>query len=160
MWGCQTLALPSPPLQAQCMAQRPPWEGKARTKVYMYACVCVCGGPSAQGWGRAQHSPHSLTGRSTDQRLWGLRDREQIIWPLWASVTLTWNWVSLPWQRNSEKCSKVKPGEVPGTVSGTGQGLRRCQFPPTPLRFLAQALPRNLSWKLPGGIFHANIAFL
>lgn len=53
-------------------------------------------------------------------------------------------WVSPPWQRDSEKCSKVKIGEVPGTVLGAGQGLRRCQFPPAPLRFLAKALPRNL----------------
>lgn len=135
MWGCQTLALPSPPLQAQCMAQRPPWEGKARTKVYMYACVCVWGALCpGLGQGSAQptqpdgskHRPEALgtEGQGADYLIslslsyshleLGISSLAEKFWEMFKSETRWSTWHSV---RHWARAQKMSVSSHPSALS-------------------------------------------
>lgn len=141
MWGCQTLALPSPPLQAQCMAQRPPWEGKARTKVYMYACVCVWGGPlprAGAGLSTA-HTAWRVEAQTRGSGDWGTGSRLfDLSEPQLLSLGIGYLFLGREILRNVQKWNQVK---YLAQCQALGKGSEDVSFLPLLCAFLLKLSP-------------------
>lgn len=99
--SCQMRVLPSPHHKPQCMAQRPPWEGKALAKE----------GASLQAGGTAWDNPCSPMGGYRDQAL-GAQGCVHRILLLWAPappfVNLGISYLAREMLRNAQKWQPVK----------------------------------------------------